>query len=144
MSGARAGFVAMAAAGALAVLAPACTFVKMAPGGQDVRVVSPGQLPAGCEKRGEVEVSVKDRLGPYERVSALAVANHVAALTTDRRALGLSPLRGGFFEAPLALQEAPFALSASGDLATLRTRVRLLVFRAGSARWSERNLGLSQ
>ena len=25
--------------------------------------------PAGCEKRGEVEVSVKDRLGPYERNS---------------------------------------------------------------------------
>lgn len=44
-----------------------CRFVKMAPGGEDVRVVAPGQLPAGCVKRGEVEVSVKDRLGPYER-----------------------------------------------------------------------------
>jgi hypothetical protein len=46
---------------------PACSFVQMAPGAQDVRVVGPGQMPAGCEKRGEVEVSVKDRLGPYER-----------------------------------------------------------------------------
>ena len=26
--------------------------------------------PAGCEKRGEVEVSVKDRRGPYERSEA--------------------------------------------------------------------------
>ena len=48
-------------------IAPACTFVQMAPGGEDVRVVGPGQLPAGCVKRGKVEVSVKDRLGPYSR-----------------------------------------------------------------------------
>jgi hypothetical protein len=45
----------------------ACSFVQMAPGAAEVRVVGPGQLPAGCEKRGEVEVSVKDSLGPYER-----------------------------------------------------------------------------
>jgi hypothetical protein len=44
-----------------------CSFVKMAPGGEEVRVVGAGQLPAGCVKKGEVEVSVKDRLGPYER-----------------------------------------------------------------------------
>jgi hypothetical protein len=50
-----------------AALAGGCSFVKMAPGGEEVRVVGPGQLPAGCVKRGEVEVSVKDRLGPYER-----------------------------------------------------------------------------
>ena len=45
----------------------ACTFVKMGPGADSVRVVGPGQMPAGCERRGEVEVSVKNRLGPYER-----------------------------------------------------------------------------
>ena len=57
-----------AGAALLAVaLAPACTFVEMAPGGEDVRVVGPGQLPAGCVRRGKVEVSVKDRLGPYSR-----------------------------------------------------------------------------
>ena len=52
---------------ALVVAIGACSFVEMAPGGEDVRVVGPGQLPAGCIKRGEVEVSVKDRLGPYSR-----------------------------------------------------------------------------
>jgi hypothetical protein len=52
---------------AAAALVAGCSFVKMAPGGEDVRVVGEGQLPAGCVKRGEVEVSVKDRLGPYER-----------------------------------------------------------------------------
>lgn len=81
-------------------------------------------------------------LGPRERVTATAVANHVAAFTTDRRALGLSPRRGGFFEAPLTLREGAVTLSATGDLVTLRTRTRLLVFRAASGRWSERSIGL--
>ena len=52
---------------ALLVAVGGCSFVQMAPGGEDVRVVGPGQLPAGCVKRGKVEVSVKDRLGPYSR-----------------------------------------------------------------------------
>ena len=52
---------------ALVVAISSCSFVQMAPGADDVRVVGPGQLPAGCVKRGEVEVSVKDRLGPYSR-----------------------------------------------------------------------------
>ena len=42
-----------------------CTWVHMAPGAAEVRVLA--DAPAGCEKRGEVEVSVKDSLGPYER-----------------------------------------------------------------------------
>ncbi len=41
-----------------------CTFVHMAPGAAEVKVLAAAP---GCEKRGEVEVSVKDRLGPYER-----------------------------------------------------------------------------
>jgi len=45
----------------------ACTWVKMAPGGKDVRVVRADQVMTACERRGEVSVSVKDRLGPYGR-----------------------------------------------------------------------------
>ena len=45
-----------------------CTFVHMAPGATRVKVLA--AAPAGCEKRGEVEVSVKDRLGPYARSDA--------------------------------------------------------------------------
>lgn len=52
---------------ALLVSLSACTFVKMAPGGAQVRVVAEGRNMADCEKRGEIDVSVKDRLGPYER-----------------------------------------------------------------------------
>ena len=44
----------------------ACTFVQIQPGGQSIRVVAPGQT-LTCEKRGEIGVSVKDRLGPLER-----------------------------------------------------------------------------
>src|SRR5690348_16086239 len=45
----------------------ACTWVHMAPGASAVRVIAAGPAPANCENRGEVEVSVKDSLGPYER-----------------------------------------------------------------------------
>jgi hypothetical protein len=49
----------------LCSLSTACTWVHMAPGAEAVKVVS--APPTGCTERGEVEVSVKDRLGPYER-----------------------------------------------------------------------------
>jgi hypothetical protein len=48
-------------------LLSACTFVKMAPGGDAVKVVAIGKDMTACEKRGDIAVSVKDRLGPYER-----------------------------------------------------------------------------
>jgi hypothetical protein len=44
-----------------------CTFVKMAPGANEVQVVGLKANMSACEKRGEVVVSVKNRLGPYER-----------------------------------------------------------------------------
>ncbi|GAA4786362.1 DUF4156 domain-containing protein [Lysobacter hankyongensis] len=50
---------------AACLLAAGCTWVHMAPGASKVRVVD--GTPAGCEKRGEVEVSVKDSVAFYER-----------------------------------------------------------------------------
>ena len=55
------------AAVAMSCLLPACTFVKMAPGAEKVQVAKLGADLSTCEKRGEIEVSVKDRLGPYSR-----------------------------------------------------------------------------
>jgi hypothetical protein len=52
---------------ATALALSACTFVKMGPGADRVRVLRADQDVSHCQKRGEVEVSVKDRLGPYER-----------------------------------------------------------------------------
>lgn len=53
---------------AVLLAAGGCTWVKMAPGGAQVRVARAGEnLAAGCVRRGEISVSVKDRVGPYER-----------------------------------------------------------------------------
>jgi len=60
----------------------ACTFVKMAPGGERVRVVAADAALAGCEKRGEIEVSVKDRLGPYNR-DTLRVTDELETLARN-------------------------------------------------------------
>ncbi|MBF6023092.1 DUF4156 domain-containing protein [Lysobacter niastensis] len=44
-----------------------CTWVHMAPGASSVRVIDGSSAPAGCEKRGEVVVSVKDSVAFYDR-----------------------------------------------------------------------------
>ena len=73
----------------LAVLcsfATACTWVHMAPGAEKVKVVA--GTPSGCAERGEVEVSVKDRLGPYGR-NPLKVRDELETLARNE-APGLS------------------------------------------------------
>lgn len=52
---------------ALLTLASACTWVHMAPGASAVRVLSAGAAPTSCEKRGDIAVSVKDKVAFYER-----------------------------------------------------------------------------
>jgi hypothetical protein len=51
----------------LFVVLSACTFVKMAPGGAQVQVARADRDLSSCQQRGEIAVSVKDRLGPYSR-----------------------------------------------------------------------------
>jgi hypothetical protein len=51
----------------ISLLASACTWVHMAPGASAVRVIPAGAAPSGCEQRGEVAVSVKGKIGFYER-----------------------------------------------------------------------------
>ena len=65
-----------------------CTWVKMAPGGAAVKVAAAGQDLSSCEKRGEVSVSVRDRLGPYER-SDIKVRDELETLARNE-APGLS------------------------------------------------------
>jgi hypothetical protein len=50
---------------ALPIALSACTWVHMAPGASAVKVVS--APPAGCAKRGEVEVSVKHSIAFVDR-----------------------------------------------------------------------------
>ncbi len=51
----------------VAILFAGCTWVKMDPGAAQVRVLRAGQDVSACKRLGEVAVSVKDRVGPYER-----------------------------------------------------------------------------
>ena len=74
--------------GMLSVLAVAipllggCTWVHMAPGASAVRVIDGSSAPAGCEKRGEVVVSVKDSVAFYDR-NALRVREELETLARN-------------------------------------------------------------
>ena len=50
-----------------ALLSGGCTWVHLAPGARAVDVLPLGSTPPGCEKRGDVAVSLKDRVAFYER-----------------------------------------------------------------------------
>lgn len=45
----------------------ACTWVPIETSGKGVRVLAAGALPPGCQTRGEVVVSVKSKVGFYNR-----------------------------------------------------------------------------
>ncbi len=49
------------------VFSSGCTWVHMAPGASEVRIIAAGSAPMGCERRGEIAVSVKDSVAFYER-----------------------------------------------------------------------------
>ena len=56
--------------------------VDMTPAAQDVRVANSNENLVACQRRGEIEVSVKDRLGPYER-DALRVRDELEILARN-------------------------------------------------------------
>src|SRR3990172_8006270 len=87
---------------------------------------------------------VTSSLGPRERVVHDATAENVGVIVTDRRALGVSPFVGGFFEVKLQTGEAFEALVAAANLATLTTSRRILIFRAETGSWEERQLDLRE
>ena len=62
--------------------ATGCTWVKMGPGAADVGVARADQDMGACVRRGEVAVSVKDRLGPYER-NAIQVRDELETLARN-------------------------------------------------------------
>ena len=57
-----------------------CSFVKMAPAAKQVQVLA--NAPTGCEKRGEVVVSVTHKLGFYER-NAIRVRDELEVLARN-------------------------------------------------------------
>ncbi|KRG46908.1 hypothetical protein ARC20_04365 [Stenotrophomonas panacihumi] len=55
------------AASLISLAAAACTWVPIEPDGKAVRVIPPGAVPANCQQKGEVVVSVKNKVGFYNR-----------------------------------------------------------------------------
>lgn len=68
-------------------LSTGCVWVKMEQGAQGVRVVRAGQELPSCQRRGEIGVSVKDRVGPYGR-NELKVRDELETLARNE-AVGL-------------------------------------------------------
>ena len=83
---------------------------------------------------------VESTIGPRETVVDTAVGPNVAMVVTDRRVLGLSAYRGGFFEVALRVGEAFHSVTAFANHATLQTSQRLLIFRSPDASWEEKRL----
>jgi hypothetical protein len=81
---------------------------------------------------------IEASLGLREKVLAASVGENVAALVTDRRALGLSPSAGGFFETSIHLEERLESVESGANVTTLTTNRRLLIFRAPTGSWEER------
>ena len=70
----------VAATASILIALSGCTWVHMAPGAKAVRVVA--TAPTGCEPRGEVEVSVKEKVGFYER-NTLRVRDELETLARN-------------------------------------------------------------
>lgn len=45
----------------------ACTWVDLAPAARAIKVIPAGAAPAGCQQRSEIEVSITNKVGFYER-----------------------------------------------------------------------------
>ncbi len=86
---------------------------------------------------------IESTIGPRETVLDTAVGPNVAIVVTDRRALGLSSARGGFFEVRLRVGEQFQSVSAFANHASLQTSQRLLIFRGPDAAWEERRLPIN-
>lgn len=63
-------------------LSVGCTWVKMEPGASQVRVLPIGQQTVACKRLGEIAVSVKDSVGPYER-NKIAVRDELETLARN-------------------------------------------------------------
>ncbi len=85
---------------------------------------------------------VEYRLGPHERVLAVRAGENVGVVVTDRHALCLSPFAGGFFKTPIDLNDPIESVTADSNLATLVSERRLLIFRATTSSWEERERSL--
>lgn len=67
---------------AAAVLAGGCAWVKLEPQGGAIRVARTGEDLSSCQRAGEITVSVRDRVGFYER-DALKVRDELETMARN-------------------------------------------------------------
>jgi hypothetical protein len=67
---------------AFVIAAAGCEWVKMEPEAVQVRVLRASDDVASCHRLGEIAVSVKDRVGPYER-NSVAVRDELETLARN-------------------------------------------------------------
>lgn len=67
---------------AAALLAGGCTWVKLEPQGGAIRVARTGEDLSSCQRAGEITVSVRDRVGFYER-DALKVRDELETMARN-------------------------------------------------------------
>ncbi len=82
------------------------------------------------------------RKDPQESWGKRAVGTNVAVVLSSRRALALAVGTGGFFAQKLRLDEPIESIDAFANHLTIRTPIRLLIFRGPTASWSERRTRL--
>ena len=70
------------AASLLVLATTACTWVPIESSGKAVQVIAAGAAPANCTARGEIVVSVKNKVGFYER-NALRVQEELETLARN-------------------------------------------------------------
>ncbi len=85
---------------------------------------------------------VEKDLGPREVVWAVNAGDNVGVVVTDRRALAVSAATGGFYPVHIRVSERLEGVSALASVLTLTTNDRLLIFRAFTRTWEERDRGL--
>jgi len=81
---------------------------------------------------------VESSLGLREAVLAIRAGANVGVVVTDRRALGLSPVVGGFFTTPITSGERIDEVSAVANLATVTSNRTVRVFRSATGSWELR------
>jgi hypothetical protein len=85
---------------------------------------------------------VEKDLGPREVVWAVNAGDNVGVVVTDRRALAVSAATGGFYPVHIRVSERLEGVSALASVVTLTLNDRLLIFRAFTRTWEERDRDL--
>lgn len=102
----------------LVLVLPACTWVKMEPGGATVQVAPRSVDLSGCTRRGEVGVAVRDKVALYQR-NELKVRDELETMARNE-AVGLGADTVQALNEPSAGEQRFAAYACGGRVAAPR------------------------